>query len=152
MSNLQLWGGGLTFVGLSPVLTSGPIIDEADTTHTPCWGRVFRISAQQIHLLHSSFGVMIWIVTATWLWTVQCFPLYMPIGKRNGRVSLWSFLLENIIWTLQVVHVPSLNTLSRKEISNDTGGSGIGVMGELVCITVVVVGWPGHLLLFHFIF
>lgn len=64
----------------------------------------------------------------------------MPIGKRNGRVSLWSFLLENIIWTLQVVHVPSLNTLSRKEISNDTGGSGIGVMGELVCITVVVVG------------
>lgn len=64
----------------------------------------------------------------------------MPIGKRNGRVSLWSFLLENIIWTLQAVHVPSLNTLSRKEISNDTGGSGIGVMGELVCITVVVVG------------
>lgn len=41
---------------------------------------------------------------------------------------------------LQAVRVPSLNTLSSKEIPSGTGGSGIGVMGELVCITVMVVG------------
>lgn len=155
MSNLQLWGGGLTFVGLCPVLTSGAIIDEADTTHTPhtpCWGRVFRISTQQIHLLHPSFGVMLWIVTATWHWSVQCFPLYMPTGKRNGRVSLWSFLLENKTWLLQAIRIPFLNILFSKEISSDTGGSGLGVKGELVGITVMVVGWPGHLLLFILFF
>ena len=82
MSNLQLWGGGLTVVGLSPVLTSRAIIDDADATHTPCWGRVFSISAQPMGLLPSSFRVTLWSRTATWHWNVHHFPSYMPSGKK----------------------------------------------------------------------
>lgn len=57
MSNSQLGGGSLTVVGLSPLITSGAVIGDADTTHMPSWGREFRTSTQPVGFLPCSFRV-----------------------------------------------------------------------------------------------
>lgn len=144
MSNLQLWGGGLTVVGLSPVLTSGAIIDDADSTHTPCWGRVFSVSAQQMGLLRSSLRVMLWIITAMWHRNVHPSPSYMPTRKNNtnkkGRVSLWGFPSGK--FNLDISGCMCSLFKNSTEIPGDPGASRIGVVGELVLIPMVALGDP----------